>query len=146
MGLLVISFLPRKFLLLSLLVLAGFWLHPHITQGYFRPVHRTVQETQHCAEKLCAAFDQPFFVSVQAGYHPYHNGMEFKYFFKEAGCQVKELDTEIDQADYMVVVVDDSEYTHGRTAYNELTQFGASEQIDQLTCQSDLELRLLRRI
>ena len=84
-------------------------------------------------------------MSVQAGAYPYHNGIEFQYLLRESGCQVKSLDTQNEQARVMTVFVEDSVYQHGQTAYNELTQFGASTEEQIIHCSPKLQVHVLRR-
>lgn len=72
--------------------------------------------------------------------------MEFKYLFKDAGCQIKELDTELTLANKMAVVVDHSEYQHEKTSYNELTQFGKSQEVKRYGCEENLEVVILEKL
>ena len=141
----VISLLNKYLYIVVLLLLSYYWLQPAVVTRYIETPYRTVEQTQACSKLLCTKETQPLFVSVQSDLHPYHNGMEFKYMFSESGCDIKELHTQIDQAQHMAVVVDHSEYTHGKTTYNELAQFGESTVQKSYVCSEDLEIILLKR-
>lgn len=143
---LIISLLSKFSFALVFGLLSLFYLNPTQLKSYFAPAYRSVAQTEACANLLCTSQSEPLFVSVQAGLHPYHNGMEFKYLFKNAGCQIKELDTQISEAQRMAVVVDHSEYQHGQTKYNELTQFGLSQEVSRLQCEENLEIVILERL
>lgn len=140
-----VSFFPSNIRLIFTIIILLFFLQPNYLNQYFSRAYRTVAETNSCAEKICSQETKPLFISVQSDLHPYHNGMEFKYVFAENGCNIKELDTQITEATIMAVVVDHSEYEHGKTSYNELTQFGASNQIRSYICQDDLRVIILER-
>lgn len=144
--LLTLSGLRPKALVVVGVLLSAIWLQPTQIESLTRTPYRTIDQTRACAEQVCGQLAQPLFVSNQSSHHPYHNAMEFKYFFSWAGCDVKEIDTERDQASTLLVVLDDSEYTHGQTAFNELTQFGASEEINRITCNPQLEVVVLKAV
>lgn len=146
LGLLVISFLDKKLLIFVLTLASFLYLRPQVLSIYYSPAPRSYAETYACAVQICQQVKQPTFVSVQASRHPYHNGMEFQYLLKKAGCDIKTLDPDPNVADKMIVIVDDSEYTHNQTAYNELTQFGKSEEIGRLSCSTQLEAVFLNKI
>lgn len=141
----VISFLNKYLYLLVFISLSYFWLQPNVFSSYFRTPYRTVEQTQECARMLCENEKNPMFVSVQSDLHPYHNGMEFKYMFSEKGCDIKEIDTQNSEANMMSVVVDHSEYTHGKTNYNELSLFGKSEIENEYQCTGDIRILILKR-
>jgi GT2 family glycosyltransferase len=145
LGILLISLLKWQFSLFIVFTLSLFWLQPNLWQTYFKSARHPVAKIQECAQKICHQINYPVFVSNQASWHPYHNAMEWRYMFKEHGCKVKQLDTEIEQAQLMLVVVDDDQYQHGKTAYNELTQFGKSQQIEAIKCQPNLEVVILKK-
>lgn len=121
------------------------WLQPSWWVQYSASPLRSIETSWSCARAVCATVQEPVFVSVQAGAYPYHNGIEFQYLLRESGCQVKSLDTQNDQARVMTVFVEDSVYQHGQTAYNELTQFGASTEEQIIHCSPKLQVHVLRR-
>lgn len=144
MFLLIVS-LQKWLLIITIIILSVIWLRPQQLQEYFKMPYRTITEQQNCAKLICQNETQPIFVSNQSNHHPYHNAMEWRYHFLENGCQVKLLDTQINEADKMAVVIDDSNYTHKKTSYNELTQFGLSQEIKRYQCQSNLEVVILKK-
>ncbi len=121
------------------------WLQPKQLQQYLIAAPRSIEQSVSCAQMVCAAVKEPLFVSVQANFYPYHNGIEFQYLLKQAGCIVKKLDTQINEAQLMAVFVEDSVYEHGKTAYNELTQFGSSTELQKIECNPKLNVRILRK-
>ena len=144
-GIFTISLLRPRLLIPLLLLCVIAWLQPNQAKSYFAPVYRTFGQSLACAQQICSMIDKPTYVSVQSDLHPYHNGMEWKYMLARSGCNVKELDTQFDQADLMVVVVDHSQYEHGKTTYNELTQFGPSTQLFTTTCSEYLWATIIQR-
>lgn len=144
--LVVLLSLPKLGRIIALSILAVWWLRPSYWQLYLKPAPRTVAETFECARQSCQKWDKTSFISAQADGYPYHNAMDFKYAFKEAGCDIKELDTQISEANHMLVVVDDSVYQHNQTAFNELTQFGPSQELERWSCNSELQVVALERL
>lgn len=144
-GMFLISILDKRILLGLVLIASVIWLRPSRLQAYFSPAYRSYEDSAACAARVCQAIDAPTFVSVQSDLHPYHNGMEWKYLFARNGCDVKELDTQISEANTMLVVVDHSEYTHGQTAYNELTQFGQSNVSNLVDCSESLKVVIIKK-
>ena len=113
---------------------------------YWPPAPRSLTETQACAQQICQTIKVPLFVSVQANNHAYHNGMEYQYLLRAAGCNMQDIVTQPDQAQHMVVVVDNSTYEHGKTAYNELTLFGPSTVQETISCTPKLQAVILKRL
>jgi len=146
MAILVISLLHPKVIWIPMAILCFSWLRPTVISSYFSSAYRSVNSSNLCAMKICQQIKEPTFVSVQSDLHPYHNGMEWKYLFLRNGCDIKELDTQITEANQMIVVVDNSKYEHGSTAYNELTQFGSSQEVKRIPCQDKLEGVILQRL
>jgi len=154
----IFGILPLIFMLLSFLLLANqltilifliitlSWLRPEQTKSYFAPAYRSVVESNQCARNFCQSHQEPLFVAVQSDRHPYHNGMEWQYLVAKNGCQLKDLTTETDQADHLAVFVDDSNYEHGSTAFNELTIFGNSQEIEVFECSEQLQIHYLEKI
>ncbi|NMB57356.1 hypothetical protein GYA19_05490 [Candidatus Beckwithbacteria bacterium] len=144
---LVISFLEIRSSLFISLVLASVFLQPANLKDYFQPATRTAEEIVSCSEMFCSQEKEPMFVSGQSGLRDFlHNAMEFKYLFKESGCTIKDLDTQITEAQKMVVVADNATYEHNKTSFNELTQFGKSEEIKIYTCKGGIKLHILQRV
>ncbi len=138
--------LPSKW---KWLIVAAFlvpWLWPTRLMRYWQPAQRSLTETQNCMQHICQSLPLPLFVSVQASYHPYHNGMEFQYLLRAAGCNMRDIETQSNQANHMVVMVDNSTYDHGQTAYRELTLFGPSQVEKTITCSQKLQAIILKRL
>ncbi len=140
-----IVFLPRPIPGFLVLSAALYWLHPQQVLGYTKPALRTVKQIEQCAQKVCAQEKQPMFVSEQAGFHVFHTGPEYRYVFKKHGCLVQSLETSPDSASHMAVVVDNSTYEHGKTAYNELTIFGPSDVQREYTCDGNIQVIMVQK-
>ena len=121
------------------------WLAPSQLNRYFAPAFRSPAQSQACMVSFCQTHSEPVFIAVQAGFHPYHNGPEWQYLAAQAGCQLKDLTTEPLAASHLAVVVDASQYQHGQTAFNELTIFGPSQEIEVFSCGEQLEIHYLER-
>ena len=143
--LMIIASMPDKLYFLYLLFLSTYWLAPAVVSSYWAPARHNVRELTDCASNFCQQSAQPIFVAVQAGYHPYHNGPEFRYLFKRHGCQVKSIETEPQSARQMALVIDDSSYEHGKTQFNELTLLGPSQVMNTFTCSEKLQIIILQR-
>jgi len=127
LGMIIIALLPHKVLIPLLLLFSAFWLRPEQLAGYFK----------------CQGSNEPMFVSLQAGFHPYHNGPEFRYLLRAAGCKIRDIEQEPKSARLMAVVVDASKYEHGKTRYYELDLFGKSKEIKVYQCLPNLEVHIL---
>jgi len=44
------------------------------------------------------------------------------------------------------MIVEYSQYEHNKTAFNELTIFGPSEELETFTCHDNLEIKVLKKI
>jgi membrane-associated HD superfamily phosphohydrolase len=143
---LILSFLEIKFSLFFLLILIPAWINPNQLDSYFHPAIRTIKESQVCAESFCATHQDSMVVAGQSSYlASHHNAMEWQYFLSEAGCQIKDLTTEVSEVNNMAVVIDDSDYQHGLTQFNELTIFGNSRQLEEFTCSDKLKIYYLEK-
>lgn len=144
--LLVFLSLKTSLALTIILVLTLSWLKPQQVKPYFAPAYRSLKVSEQCAQDFCGSHQEPLFVAVQSDQHPYHNAMEWQYLVAKHGCQLKDLVTETDQADHLAVFVDDSNYQHNSTAFNELTIFGPSEEIKVFTCTDKLQIHYLEKV
>lgn len=140
----VIAALPKKQMVLSLIVFSWFWLSPSIVLPYFGPAYRTVTELEVCAAKVCGKERAPMFVSLEAFYQ-FHAGPEWRFLLKKAGCNIRDIETEPTTANSMAVVVDNSLYEHGKTAYHELTLFGPSILERSYACDGDIQVHVISR-
>lgn len=141
-----ISSLKKKLIIPLACLLIVYWIRPTQLNIYFSPAYRSFSKSLQCAQKICDGLTVPVFLSVQSDIHPYHNGMEWKYLLARSGCVIKELDTQVNQANTMVVIIDHSNYEHGKTTYNELTQFGESKLIGETFCSDNLRSVIIQRI
>ena len=139
-----LSFEKKAFYIFPIILLLT-WVTPENLNSYFSKAYRTVAESEACARSFCESHQEPLFVSVQSDRHPYHNAMEWQYMLAENGCNLKDLTTETELADYMAVFADDSNYTHGETAFNELTIFGKSKEIEEFVCNDKLKIHYLEK-
>ncbi len=143
--LMIIAGMPDKLYFLYLLFLSTYWLAPTVVQSYWTPARHNMRELTDCANNFCRQSDQPIFVAVQASYHPYHNGPEFRYLFKRYGCQVRNIETDSQSARQMALVIDDASYEHNKTSFNELTLLGPSSVLDTFICSKGLEIIILQK-
>ena len=144
-GFILIGLLPIRYVGVLLMIVVVMWVNTPVLNTYFSPAFRSTKMTFDCAQQLCSSISEPVFVSVQASYHPYHNGFEFKYLLGEAGCSVKQIETEPNLAELMLVFADDSTYEHGKTSYNELTQFGPAREEQVVACTSKMKVHIIRK-
>ncbi len=140
-----IAFFPAKISWLYLFFLMFYWSSPGTISGFYKTAPHTVKEFTACAIKVCQNQTAPMYLSVQAGYHPYHMGPEFRYLFNKYGCLIKSVEYEPGTAAKMAVVVDNSTYTHNQTSFNELTLFGPSQVDTTINCNQGLEVIILKK-
>lgn len=142
---LLISFLEARYIYVIGIFFYIIFVKASLQENYFAPARHSVVDLQSCAKDFCAAQKEAVFISNQSSHHPYHNAMEFQYFMSEAGCQVRDINTQNGGASLMAVVLDDDIYEHGKTSYNELTLFGESKEVGRLFCNNSLEIVSLKR-
>lgn len=136
-----ISFSSKKIVYLSLIL----FLYIFIKQlpSILTPPQRTYQQMSNCYQNFCQQFTKPAFVSTQANFHTFHNGPEHRYLLKKSGCQIKDIETENGQAQYMIVIEDGSLLTPDINFY-ELDLFGKYKIVDTFSCFSNLSVKLLK--
>lgn len=142
---LLISFLRTRYVYLVAVFLYVVFLQAALQANYFAPARHSVNDLQTCSQKFCQKYQQALYISNQSKYHPYHNAMEFQYLMSEAGCKVKDINTQNGQASTMAVILDDDLYEHSKTAYYELTLFGESKEKERFKCSETLEIVLLEK-
>ena len=140
-----IATLPRWPKIFILLILSFLYLTPVRLTAYFKPAIRTYEQMRECFATVCKEIKDPIFESVQAGFHPYHNGPEHRVMMKQAGCQVKYIENEPSSASLMAVVLDSSTFENGKTAYNELTMFGKAKEVKRFNCQENFGVVILEK-
>jgi hypothetical protein len=146
LGLTSLVLLPHysKWLLIGMLLFC--WVQPSWLAHYWRPARQSLATLESCSQKICQAVTGPVFVSNQASAHPYHNAMEYQYLLRRTGCTVQDLANYPDSAQQMVVVLDDTVYEQGKTAFNELTLFGSSEVSQTIICSPILKAVVLKKV
>lgn len=137
-----VGLLPTRASLVVTVILLFAWLQPTWVNRYFAPARRSVEATVACGQQICAQLHEPTFVTLHSASHD-HRALEFRYLLRENGCDVKDLDTQRNQASALVVVADDATFEFGKTAFNELTQFGASTESAQIDCSQNLRAHIL---
>lgn len=145
LGLASLVTLPHRSRWLVIIALLFIWLQPGWFRVYWHPARHSLDQLEACSQQICQQVKAPLFVSIQAGYHPYHNATEYLYLLRRAGCDIKDVANFPESAALMAVIEDASVYEHGKTAYNELTLFGPSQVKDTISCQSDLKVYLLAK-
>lgn len=141
----VIAALHRQLAILTVLILAAYWLRPMQLRAHFARAPRTVADLQECFAQVCAQERDPLYVSVETDLLPFHNGPEHRYFMRRAGCQVKDEYRQPDQASKMAVVVDNGTYIHGKTSFHELTLFGSAQETASYSCRGNVRVQVLQR-
>lgn len=145
LGAVVIALLPLRISLIITSILSVMWLTPKNINGYFQPAIRNIAQLEECAQLICKQEKNPFFVSLQAGFYGFHAGPEYRYLFKRHGCQVRIIETQPSAAQEMALVIDNSSYEHGKTAFNELTLFGESEVKTIHQCPGNIRVYMLSK-
>ena len=126
-------------------ILGIIYLNPTQILNNYVPANRTMGQMKSCFQRVCADFKEPIFVSVQADFHPYHNGPEHRFMMKQAGCDVKYIEETSQRAELMAVVLENSDFIAGQTGYNELTMFGKATEIKRYNCQANFGVVILNK-
>ncbi|MFA4826836.1 MAG: hypothetical protein WC596_01090 [Candidatus Shapirobacteria bacterium] len=129
---------------LSLVFFSLNYLQPTRLKQYFTTASRTTTQMEQCFRNYCDSFKEPTFVSVQSSLHPFHNGPEHRFLLKKAGCNIKDIETQNGQAEYMTVVVDQSTFDQN-TNYYELSLLGSHQTVRTFPCQNNFYLVLIRK-
>lgn len=139
----VIATLPKKIRFLLFVCLLIIWVPQLSAQLTYVP-RRTVRQLEACAKDICQKEKSPLYVSVQA-WHSYHYAPDWMFFFAKSGCSVADVTQSPGYARRMAVVVDQSSYEHGKTAYNELTLFGSSSVDTTYSCEGDISVVMIEQ-
>ena len=139
-----VGFLNWRIKLPLILFLLFNYLQPGQLSVYFRPAPRTYWQMNSCFKQFCSQFKQPLFVSVQSDLYPYHYGPEHRYLMIKNGCQVKHIEKEPNEADYMAVVLDSGSFSE-KTQYYELSLFDKFKQSRTFNCQPNFSIVLLKK-
>lgn len=141
----VIACLPRKVSLAVTAALLVLWLQPFWISRYARSPHRTVAAAENCAKLVCADQTEPLFVAQQA-WHIFNSAPEYLFFFGKHGCTVRDITQDPNWSTMMALVEDQAEYTHGQTAFNELTLLGPSKVEKIYSCDEGIKVHILKRL
>jgi len=140
-----VASLPQRLSFLLISIFSLIYLNPQLLKIYFAPAPRTYSQTDACIKNYCQQFQNTTFVSVNSSYHPWHNGPEFRYLLKKNNCQIKDVETQNGQADYMTVILDNSTFDTN-TKYYELDLFGKYQTISQFNCLPNFQIQTLKKI
>ena len=141
---LVISSFPRFPQIILILFLSFIYLRPSVLQSYFKTPQRTYAQMNQCIKSFCQSFKESVFVSTQASFHPFHNGPEHRYLLRKNGCNVRDIETQNGEANYMVVVEDGDSLTP-QTHYYELDLFDKYRESKYFPCTPTFNLRLIEK-
>jgi hypothetical protein len=140
-----VSSLPLKASFPLIGVMALIYLNPTQITSYFTPSARTVGQMESCFEKVCRDYKEPIYATVQANFHTYHYGPEHRFIMKKKGCDVRNIEEPSQNASYMAVVMDGSDFEVGKTSYGELTIFGKAFEVKRYNCQKNFGVAILKR-
>lgn len=140
-----ISLLPKLILIPLAIILSFSFLKPIHLNSYFSPAPRSYQQTKFCYQQICADFKNPVFSAVQSDLHPYHHGPEHRYLLKISGCDLKEIETELTQANHMFIIEDSGTFTPQQTKFYELSLFGDYQFINSFECLPNLKVSLIEK-
>ncbi len=130
--------LPEIWKVLIAMVLLFYW-SGIITTEFTRAPHRTISDLETCAEKVCAQYTEPMYLSAQA-WHDFHSGYDYSFFFNKHGCFTRDISTNPGMSDKMLVVADKADFDPATTAYHELTLFGEKELQDTILCGENMRV------
>lgn len=140
-----IAFLPPKLRNTAIILLTIVWVTPTNIARYLQPAPRSTTAMNRCAAAVCSMEREPMFVSLQSDLLTFHAGPEYQYLLKRNSCDVKQIEKEPQAAQTMAVVVDQSNYDHGKTSYHELSLFGPSKETRVYHCPQDIQVHMLER-
>lgn len=145
--LLSIAALPKRLAIFTTVMLLIFWAQPYFLNKQTVIPVRSISDMEQCYAHFCKTFTTPAYVSMESGILTgYHNALEHQFFLREAGCTVYNIVDHQDQAATMLVIGDNTEYTHGKSAYYELTLFGDATQSGTFSCTDNLKIYQLDKI
>jgi len=139
-GCVLLSSLPMQLRIFPLIFFVGIWTYSVFTGSTFKPAVRTISQMERCYNFFCKQEKAPIFVSLQSGLLPFHNGPEHRYLLKRAGCNIKNIETEVANASKMAIIVESSQFTFGQTNYSELAQFQPKKVDTVHSCEYNLQI------
>ncbi|HSW89402.1 MAG TPA: hypothetical protein VLH19_00850 [Patescibacteria group bacterium] len=140
----VLTILPKKILLVAVLLCIYLWSRPVWRQLYAAPIRRTISQLESCTRMICSSEKSPFFVT-QNSWYLYHYATEYLYFLNKNGCNAYDITTDPGKAEKMLVIADNNEFTFGKTAFNELTLFGSAKLEGEYSCSGNIKAYVLTK-
>jgi hypothetical protein len=141
-----LALFPLKYSLFIGALLTWFWLKPDQFRQYWQPAPRGLKETINCVASFCNQYPGNYYVVTQSAYHPQHDAKEYEYLFNRYGCRASDITLPKFSTDKLAVMVEDSTYEQGKTAFNELTLFGPSLELNVYTCRPNLSIHVLKKV
>ncbi|MEO6509150.1 MAG: hypothetical protein ABIO02_04295 [Patescibacteria group bacterium] len=139
-----VSMLNLRIAVTLVIILLYLFIKPDQLKHNFAPAPRTYNQMEACFKSFCSTFKQPTFVSVESGMHPYHFGPEHRYLMLKNGCDVRSIEEDTHQAQYMSVVVDNGSFSD-KTSYYELDLFGTHSVDKKISCGKNFEIVVLKK-
>lgn len=130
---------PVNFVLTALLTLI--WIQPYFIAWHTKPPVRTIADMEQCYQNFCDSHQDNYYVSMESGILVgYHNALEHQFFLKKAGCSILDIEKSQDQAQKMLIINDDGNFTPGKSGYRELSLFGDYSVVKKTSCTEHLSI------
>ena len=140
-----ISFLPKKLMIIALLLFSLIWLDPSQIRAQFRPAEFTLKEKQACLKQICQEFKQPLYLNLNSKSHN-HQALGYIFLARKQNCQVvSAVDLPQQPTNYMAVINQNAQYDSNKTGYYELTIFGDKQLIKEESCSEGLSYSLFKK-
>ncbi len=141
-----LSFIRKRFLYILLLILFFSWITKASLAGsVFRGQKRSIADLQACAQIICSQEKDPLFVTVSAWYD-FHFAPDHLFFMNKAGCDARDITQNPGYAQKLAVVIDNGRFEFGKSAFNELTLFGAATPSATYQCPGNMSVQVLSKI
>lgn len=138
---LLVANLPKPVHFVLAAVLSMIWMQPYFIAWHTKPPVRTIAEMQQCYQNFCETHQDNYYVSMESGILVgYHNALEHQFFLKKAGCSILDIEQSQDQAQKMLVINDDGNFTPGKSGYRELSLFGEYSVVEKTSCTDHLSI------
>jgi len=120
------------------------YLNQNKLNFHFRPAPRTYSQMNQCFKDYCSQLNTSTYVSVQSGFHPFHNGPEHRYLMRQNECQILDIETQNGASNTMSVVLDGGSFDQN-TKYYELDLFGKYSTISEFKCLPNFSILTLHK-
>lgn len=141
-----IAYLPNKIKIIFSIILSIVWINPVYLNQYFDPAPRTVRELDSCFKNICEYEKEPMLVAVQASYHNYHFGPEFRFLMKKNKCSIPSVELAERDVKKMALILDQAGFEPGKTNFMELNNFGDYTVDKDYTCEGGVKAVILKRV